>query len=82
MSHRLAAILVCLVCPCVACIPFNCCLGWFQDHDHYCGGCGAQVTHRPYEKEVQVLYYGPEETQPSQYATQPQPVYQPDARKA
>jgi hypothetical protein len=57
-------------------------MGWLQDVDHYCEHCGERVTHKPYDKEVQILHHGAAETQPSQYATQPQPVYQPDSRKA
>ncbi|KAI5361236.1 Putative LPS-induced tumor necrosis factor alpha factor [Septoria linicola] len=51
-----AVIGICLICPCVACIPLkNCCGdGMLQDWDHYCTGCGKQVTHRPYNKEAQI----------------------------
>ena len=26
-----------------------------QDWDHYCSGCGKQITHRPYNKEQQIF---------------------------
>ncbi|KAF1826970.1 uncharacterized protein K489DRAFT_375055 [Dissoconium aciculare CBS 342.82] len=56
-------------------------MGWLQDVDHYCEGCGERITHKPYDREVQVLHHGVNGTQPSQYATQPQPVYSPESRK-
>ncbi|EMF08758.1 uncharacterized protein SEPMUDRAFT_151702 [Sphaerulina musiva SO2202] len=52
-----AVIGICLICPCVACIPLKGCCGdgMLQDWDHYCTGCGKQLTHRPYNREAQIL---------------------------
>lgn len=53
----LAVFGVCLICPCVACFPLKGCCGegMLQDWDHHCGGCGKQLTHRPYNRENQIL---------------------------
>ncbi|GIZ47677.1 hypothetical protein CKM354_001076200 [Cercospora kikuchii] len=84
-----AVIGICLICPCVACIPLKGCCGdgMLQDWDQYCTGCGKQVTHRPYNKEAQI--FAPDHNlptnqggmpqqygqQPMQYQSQGQPVY-------
>ncbi|KAK4621512.1 hypothetical protein CLAFUW4_07241 [Fulvia fulva] len=52
-----AVIGICLICPCAACFPLKGCCGdgMLQDWDHYCSGCGKQITHRPYNKEQQIV---------------------------
>ncbi|KAI9690618.1 MAG: hypothetical protein M1820_009975 [Bogoriella megaspora] len=62
----LTGALCCLLCICLTPIP--CMLGWFEDVDHYCTGCGQKVTTRPYDGPVVVLQPTGNEVVRSQHA--------------
>ncbi|SMQ52525.1 unnamed protein product [Zymoseptoria tritici ST99CH_1A5] len=72
----LSGVVLGFFCICLACLP--CIAHSCQEIDHYCGNCGKQLTHRPYEGQVQLVGVPPAAMVPSQYPmTQAMPPQHP-----